>query len=276
MQTHSPATRDPNTPPQDRLGQCAPDNERLVDIYHRWFEVVLVTTPEQLEEAYRLRYQVYVIENPFENPDEHPNGLENDQYDAHSRHALLIHRPSGAIAGTVRLVLPDDINPRKSFPIQEFCRDPLIRDPKRFPVPRMGEISRFSISKQFRRRQTDSMYPDALDEHSGEIPSNSEIRRMIPHLTLGLMDGIIRMSIQSQTTYLCAAMERQLLRLLNRMGIYFDPIGPVVEHHGLRQPCYRNLLDLLNQVNEERLEVWEVMTDEGAHVTALRAIEGRA
>jgi N-acyl amino acid synthase of PEP-CTERM/exosortase system len=106
------------------------------------------------------------------------------------------------------------------------------------------------------------------------MPSRSEIRRVTPYLTLGLMDGIIRMSIQHKATYLCATMERQLLRLLNRMGIHFEPIGPVVEYHGLRQPCYRYLLDLLNQVKKERFDVWEVMTNEGAHVEALQAIEG--
>ena len=67
----------------------------LVDIYERWFRSALARTPEDRREAFRLRYQVYCIENPFEDPADNPNGEETDHYDNHSVHGLLIHRPSG-------------------------------------------------------------------------------------------------------------------------------------------------------------------------------------
>ena len=246
--------------------------ERLFDAYTRWFDVVRADTDDLRDEVYRLRYHVLAVEHPYLDPDDYPDGRERDEFDAQSTHSLLIHRPSGAIAGTVRVVLPGREGEAGRLPIQDHCHDPLINDPERFPVHRMGEISRFSVSKTFRRRLTDTMYPDALDDRIGAPPEASEIRRAMPHITLGLMQAIVAMCAENGLTFVCASMEKQLLRLLARVGVYFNEVGPLIELFGLRQPCFRNLEELLEQVREERPEVWEVLTDDGALASALRDI----
>lgn len=254
-------------------GVEANNSPSLLDVYNQYFEVVRAETPEQLDACHRLRYQVYVVERPFEDPADHPGEMERDDYDSRARHCLLIHRPSGALAGTVRLILPLADAPDDSFPFQQVCEDPLIRDPARFPVPKMGEISRFSISKRFRQRRTDTMYPDANDDKVGQRPEGGDFRRVIPHMTLGLMEGIIRMAVDAGLPYVCAVMEPQLLRLLARVGIRFDNVGPLVEHHGTRQPCFRHILTLLDEVKADRPDVWAVMTNGGVHVEALQKLE---
>ena len=92
------------------------------------------------------------MENPFENPAEHLDGLERDAYDSHAVHSLLIHRPSATVAGAVRLVLPLE---GKRLPITHACASPLLDDTKLLPRETTAEISRFAVSKQFRRRATD-------------------------------------------------------------------------------------------------------------------------
>lgn len=238
----------------------------LVDVYSHWFESVLADSPERRAEAFRLRYQVYCVENPFEDPADNPSGEETDHYDAHSSHSLLIHRPSGMVAGTVRLVLPlpDDLD--DSFALQRVCHEPLLRDRKQFPILRMAEISRFCVSKDFRRRRGDGLYPNI---HDPEPRSAAEERRVIPHMTLGLIESLVRMSVRHGVTYWCAVMEPTLLRLLTRTGIHFDPIGPLVDYHGRRQPCFIKLSTLLTRVARERPDVWEVLTDRGRHWEAL-------
>ena len=77
------------------------------------------------------------------------------------------------------------------------------------------------------------------------------------------------MSLAHDVTYWCAAMEPTWLRLLTRLGIHFDKIGPIVDYHGRRQPCYIPLKTLLGRVNEERPDVWDVLTDGGRHWDAL-------
>src|SRR5690606_20046318 len=132
-------------------GHGAADLPPLADVYERWFESTLADTSEQLSQAFRLRYQVYCVENPFEDPTEHPRGEERDSYDDHSVHALLVHRPSREVAGTVRLVLVRPDRPDDSFALQRVCHEPLVRDREAFPVLQMAEVSRFCISKAFRR-----------------------------------------------------------------------------------------------------------------------------
>ena len=51
--------------------------------------------------------------------------------------------------------------------------------------------------------------------------------------------------------------------LLARMGICYTPLGPMVMHHGVRQPCYCYLPDMLENARRVHPECWEVLTDGG-------------
>jgi N-acyl amino acid synthase of PEP-CTERM/exosortase system len=232
------------------------------ELYRQYFETVVVgrEDSELRDEVFRLRYQVYCVENPFENPEDNPDGLERDSYDSRAVHCLLRHKRSRNWAGAVRLILPKTDNPAHSFALQEVCNDPVIGDPQRFPVSRMAEVSRFCISKDFRKRQGDWLYPQ-----SNEAQHPEDERRVIPNMTLGLIEGLVRMSLDHDVHYWCAVMERPLLRLLSRLGIYFERIGPLVEYHGRRQPCMLRVDTMLERVREERPDVWEVITDGGHH-----------
>ena len=72
-------------PPRERA------EETLLDKFDTYFELITVCTQEQIQQAQRIRYQVYCVENPFENTDEYPDGLECDEFDSHAVHSLLIH-----------------------------------------------------------------------------------------------------------------------------------------------------------------------------------------
>ncbi len=237
------------------------EGERLVDVYHRWFEVVAADTDERRVQAYRLRYQVYCVENAFEDPADNPDGLEADAFDAHSVQSLLVHRPTGLAAGTVRLVLPRPGAAETGFAMHRVCDDPALSDPARLPPATSAEISRFTISKEFRRRREDAQYPDM--ETRGGGSRESEGRRIVPHMTLGLMNAIVRMSVDNGITHWCAIMQPTLLRVLARMGIEFERIGPRVSYHGRRQPVLADADALLAGIWERQPELWAVITDGG-------------
>jgi len=241
------------------------------ELYRQFFDTVVVADDDQplQTEAYRLRYQVYCVENPFEDPADKPDGLERDTYDDRSMHCLLRHRRSSVWAGTVRLVLPDRTVPSHSFAMQQHCEDPLLSDPERFPVLEMAEVSRFCISKEFRKRQNDWLYPQ-----SNEPDEAQDERRVIPNMTLGLIEGLIDMSVRRKVAYWCAVMEPGLLRILARLGIHFQNIGPLVSYHGRRQPCFIELRSMLRRVHEDRPDVWEILTDGGRHWNRLVATQG--
>src|SRR6185437_14426899 len=79
--------------------------------YDRHFEVIRAATPKLVREAYKLRYQVYCVENPFEDPEQQVGACESDDNDDRSIHTLLLHRRTGEIAGTSRVILPDQSRP---------------------------------------------------------------------------------------------------------------------------------------------------------------------
>ncbi len=245
--------------PEPTPPALSPQDPPLIDIYRRYFDVVPANTPELLEQAYRLRYEVYCVENAFENPAEHPDGLERDEFDTHAVHSLLIHRDTGQVAGTVRLILPDRRHP---LPITRLCSDPLLRNPLVLPPDRTVEVSRFAVSKSFRRRATDKPVVDGGFIEARKLADPPD-RRVIPHITLGLMKAVTQMSVEHGMTHLCAVMEPALLRLLARLGIHFTPIGPLVDHHGTRQPCYGELSAILAGIRDQRPEASEVITDRG-------------
>jgi N-acyl amino acid synthase of PEP-CTERM/exosortase system len=230
--------------------------------------VVPADTPGLLKSAYRLRYQVYCVENPFENSAEHPERIECDAYDDHSVHSLLIHRPSGAVAGTVRLVLP---RRNKPLPITHVCDHPMLGDRSAMPPASTAEISRFAVSKEFRRRATDRL---GADYALVECPAASDgmDRRVIPHITLGLMKAIVQMSWEHGITHWTAVMEPALLRLIRRLGLEFNPLGPVVQYHGLRQPCYGDANVVLAGMRLQSRDAWALIT-EGGELFPCAAIE---
>ncbi len=259
------------------------DAATLIDIYHRWFEIVQATDDALRTEAYRLRYQVYCVENPFEDPTENPDGLETDEFDERSVHSLLIHRPSKAVAGcvrlvlprptvgTVRLVLPDGRQAAGSLPIHRVCNHPTLFDPDILPPETTAEISRFAISKAFRRRRRDGLFPDSA-ENVGDDKIHVPDRRLLPHMTLGLLKGVMEMSAAYGITHWCAVLEPALLRLLGRLGLHLTPVGPTVQYHGLRQPAYANIAELAVRTKRERPEVWELCTEGGRLLAKLPSL----
>jgi len=201
--------------------------------YDRHFAVVRATTPELLRKAYRLRYQVYCVENPFENPDEQIDRCETDRYDDRSAHTLLVHRPTGEVVGTSRVILPHKGDP---LPIATLLHGADLRGFAEFPIARTAEISRFAISKQFRRR-------------CGE--------GRMPFITLGLMKGVFDICRDHEISHLAVVMEPPLIRILRRFGLDFIPIGGLVEHHGLRQPCIAQMANLIERSRASDTLLWQ-------------------
>jgi N-acyl amino acid synthase of PEP-CTERM/exosortase system len=232
--------------------------ETLLDRFNGCFGTVYADTPALIRRAQEIRYQVYCVEHQFENPDDHPDAQEKDKFDAHSAHSLLIHRPTGQTLGTVRLVLPRRDEPQASFAIQQVIGHAAL-ETCHIPMQSTAEVSRFSISKAFRRGKTDALYN--TDDIRTAAALNSLGRQAGPLMSLGLIQSLVRMSAQHRITHWCALMEPKLLRMLASMAIHFKPLGGAVEYHGLRQPCYCHVGTVLDRVKCERPTFWQILTD---------------
>jgi N-acyl amino acid synthase of PEP-CTERM/exosortase system len=219
------------------IGFGSPSEPDLSALYDRHFAVVPADTPELLDAAHALRYQVYCVEHQFEDPARQQGERERDRYDEHSVHSVLIAKSSGNVVGCVRLIIPqgnasslplwDLLGARDRGRLDEFDRD------------RTAEISRYAIAKMYRRREGESLYPDVAE------PSANELRRLVPHMSLGLLRGVGLLAARHGMETVCAAMAPSLMRLLERFGLVFERLGPLIDFHGSRQPCLGECEQLL-------------------------------
>jgi N-acyl amino acid synthase of PEP-CTERM/exosortase system len=232
--------------------------ENLLARYNRDYECQLADNPDLVRRAFETRYQVYCVENHFESAAEHGDGLESDEYDGRSSHCVLTYRPTGEVMGTVRLILPAG-GRLDSFSMRGIAE----KTGGNLPIPAAStaEVSRFSISK--RSRPETSSHGHNLREMAGAL------RRAEPLMSLGLIQGLVRMSAMHRITHWCAVMEPKMLRMLSAMGIHFIPVGEPVEYHGLRQLCYVEVGAVLRSMERERPSFWEIVADQGAMKLAM-------
>lgn len=197
--------------------------------------VHIADTSLDIEKAQRLRYRVYCEERGFEPGS---GGLETDPFDRHASHVLVSSRTTGAVLGTVRVVLPS-LADQASFPMNRVCQ-PFVLAP--LPIASTGEISRFALTR----------------DRTGISPAAAALMRLC------LMRGIVEVSGIARLTHWCAIMESSLLRLLRATAIYFEPVGPAVEYHGVRQPAVGSIDTILNRIRREQPVVWSFITGNGA------------
>lgn len=222
--------------------------------YNSHFVAQRADTPDMIRTAQTIRYQVYCLERKFENAAEYDDGLESDTFDAMAAHTLIFHRPTSQAIGTGRLILPG--RAPAALPIQQLLNENGFRAEKHFPLEMTAEISRFSISNQFRRGCCERFACDArrVRETCSVLPC------------LGLLQDLLRQSVALGLTHWAAVMEPKLLRMLAAMGVHTTKVGPVVSYHGLRQPAYCRLSDMLERLRREQPDHWMVVTDAGALV----------
>lgn len=248
------------------------DQCRLETLYDEYFAVIPANTPELLDQAYALRYQVYCVEHTFLDPAVQIGEREIDQYDSHSVHAALIFKPTRLVVGCVRLVLPTGGSVPASLPIHELLDPEYQAKLDKCPPLHTAEISRYAVSKAFRKREGETLYPDV--GFFDLAPSDS--RRLAPHLSLGLLRGVGKLAFDHGITHVCAAMAPALMRLLGRFGLSFESLGPPIEYHGLRQPCLaecERLLVDMSQQNSDYYQLVEAAYHRG-RTSVITAIEG--
>jgi N-acyl amino acid synthase of PEP-CTERM/exosortase system len=221
--------------------------EQLAHLFENLFEIRTADTPDLLDAVWALRYQVYCVEHQFLPANAYQGERERDEFDEHSLHAVLIYRPTAEIVGCVRLVLSHQEDQRRPIPLHGLIGAEVRQRLDRCDPMRLAEISRYAVSKRFRRRAGETFYPDT-GSHQITAP---DPRRLLPHISLGLFRAIGRLALDNNVSTLCAAMAPSLLRLLERFNISFESLGPPIDYHGVRQPCVAETLVLLAEIERE-------------------------
>jgi N-acyl amino acid synthase of PEP-CTERM/exosortase system len=76
------------------------------------------------------------------------------------------------------------------------------------------------------------------------------------------------MSVKNGITHWYCMIEPSLKRMLDAMAFYMEPIGPLVDFHGKRQPCFCSLSQVLAVMKLERPSFWDVLTEDGRYAVA--------
>ena len=223
----------------------------MLDSFQQSFDVIAADSPDLRRACYRLRYQVYCVENPFEDAAAFAGGLETDEFDSHAVNALMVDRQTGDPIGTCRVVLPFDAVGARKLPLQTACDVPWVNDPDIWPLGRVGEVSRFCIAKAYRKG------------------------RMIGQAKLGLVKAAMRLCLDHRLTTFCSVLDPLLLRMLERLGLDCGAIGPTIEHHGQRQPCITGIKAFFAKVGQLRPDVWQIVTDNGELWEAACALDAQ-
>jgi N-acyl amino acid synthase of PEP-CTERM/exosortase system len=195
-----------------------------------------------LDEVYKLRYKVYCDEWGFEKPEEHPGGIEKDEFDEHSVHFIAKRKDDNQIIGTIRLIK----NSEKGFLIDKHCQ--IDADLSAFDKNLFGELSRLAVSKEYRKRATDAAFEGKIVDDAAIESMYGGKRRMENDIVLGLYKCIYLECHQSGQEYLLAVMAKGLFLLLKRVGIIFEPIGPAQNYHGLRTPYLGRVNAMIEQL----------------------------
>ncbi len=239
------------------------NSKTINEAFKEYFEMMPATTAELKSEVFKLRYQVYCLEIHGYDPSIFPDGMEYDEFDPHSAHYLIRHRKTNGFAATTRLILPDQRNPSASFPLEQHC----VIDQKELLQTidrrRLAEVSRFCVSKAFKKRRNKSGTLDAVGSDWNEYEFTQTERRTFPHIALALFACLIKTSHEHDIHYWCASMEPAFLRFIAMFGVYPVKIGPVSDYHGDRFPCIIKVDEMLDSVADKNEQVWEMFTDEG-------------
>jgi len=219
-----------------------------------FFEFVKVREGDPLyAEIFKLRYKVYCDEWGFEKAEDHPGGIEVDQYDTSSIHFAALRLPGRELIGTIRMIMYSN----KGFPIEqhfEFDEESQVAL-RHVDRRRCAEISRLAISKDYRRRAIDRVIFDGHDLPEQDLHQiRQERRRLENDIVLGLYREICREGVSQGVTHLYAVMARGLCALLKKVGIVFRRIGPEKDYHGMRGPYIGDMATMtrdLEQINPD-------------------------
>jgi len=207
----------------------------IIDNFNDYFEILPAISDELKIEVYKLRYQIYCIENDFLNSEDYPDNLEFDNFDRHSIHYLIRHRKSGDFVATTRLILPDANNPEKFFPLELNCKIDNIAVMQSIERKHLGEVSRLCVSKAFKKRKNEAQSLAPLGSECS-LYFTPEEQRSFPIICLALIACSIKAGYDNGLHYSFAATDSPLLHFISALGINAIEIGPMTNYHGNRWP----------------------------------------
>lgn len=222
-----------------------PDILNLAKGFRQYFRLVVATSDELRQEAFRIRHKVYCKELGWEPV--RADGMESDEFDAHSLHLLIQAVNGGDFIGCTRIVRPRPDDPAHPLPFEHACAQSLDRalcDPARMPRDRIAEVSRLAVISRYRRRKGEDKKPVAVNDEDFGTPQQPRF----PYIPVGLYLGTLELARLSGLNTLFMLTEPHLASHFGKFGVTITRIGSPVEHRGKRIPSMMDAHGILGNL----------------------------
>ncbi len=230
------------------------------------FEVFLADTSLSHRLHYQIRYRVFCLDNGFEDLTTAVLGEEKDRWDDQSRHFLVREKSTGQWVATMRMILPE----AKPFPVESLCNLSFSNDIS-YKQDVSSEISRLCMVRRYRGRQAisagggNTLYPQNEDEGVG--------RRAEPEIMLGLFRAALTYSRQHGILQWYFLITPALAKMIQRIGVSLQPLGPAVEHRGKRIPYVTDPFSSCRESMEKSPIIARMFSDESHAYTRFSEIK---
>ncbi|ALU42115.1 PEP-CTERM/exosortase system-associated acyltransferase [Pseudoalteromonas rubra] len=195
--------------------------------FMRTFDVQLAQSQKQKDAVFTIRHQVYCDELNWEARQQ--TQLERDEYDAHSIHCLLQHKPSKEYIGCIRLIIP---SPHSSLtlPSQDqyggYLKTSLL-----LPLLQSGtlsECSRLALLPDVRRKNI----KDYRQDEPGTVSQPASQHTQLMSVSLYFCCIALAKLHGCRGTLLLAS--PKLSRHLKMLGLTLTRLSEDIEHRGCR------------------------------------------
>ncbi|MCB1915431.1 MAG: PEP-CTERM/exosortase system-associated acyltransferase [Rhodocyclaceae bacterium] len=251
------------------------DQFNLGNGFSRYFRIRLAAEPELRNEVFRIRHDVYCRELGYEA--ERDDGMETDEYDAHSQHCLLVTASeTPAPVGCNRIVLARPTDPDYPLPFERFCEATLDRriiDPAKLPRSSIAEVSRLAVKSQYRRRRSDERAQVVISDEDYGFRD----RPRFPYIPVGLYLGAVCLADRQGIETLFVLTEPRLAAHFGKLGVKIRQIGEPVDHRGLRVPSMMDVQSIIKGMRWLLRPIWETVKAqiEAGHEEAVAGSDGK-
>ncbi|MDD5581067.1 MAG: PEP-CTERM/exosortase system-associated acyltransferase [Methylobacter sp.] len=224
------------------------------------FEFFLADTDKSKEIHYSIRYQVYCEEMGFENKDDFPLEQEFDEYDDHSIHFIVRHKPSRQWVGAMRLIFKNG----QPLPMERHCILHEFTDTSN--SDKSVELSRLCFVKEIRRRVNDVDPPYGIPEDRSEVKETHKVRLLHnPRCNnRSIIWGLLRVASEYgyrnniQNCFFLTT--NALAKIIRRSGLKMMNIGEPCNYNGERFPFKMNVTETYFS------EIWNDQSKKGYYL----------
>ena len=185
---------------------------------------------------FRLRYQVYCLRERYEDPNCHPDFLEQDAYDDVSAHFIARCRMSGEWLGAMRLI----VGPAQNLPVTKISTlNP--EDLSYGHWKNVAEASRLCTLLPTTQRSNFTVNPTKSSPR--QLSSRAFAARSLQTswISLGLIRAARQYCLRHDITFCFFLVSDPLARMLRRLGMDIEPVGSPCQHRGWRRPYIHNV-----------------------------------